>query len=279
MLGVAALPSLIQLIVIFTGYIPESPYTLIVKNKKEEAKEVIGLFYEEEYVNGILEEKEKEIYEDSNNNIDDKVKWTCKGYFIGFMMAIFQAMTGITSYVVFTGHIISVSLFYPVFGLYAPIIITIAQLVGTFISVPILQFMEWKTITLIGGYTIAAFNAIIGALFYLFDENDFQDFALSLILTCIIGFMFTFGVTVGSSAWPYASYMMPSGAIMGGQIFNWLLSGASIIAFSVDVFETGSPYIMIWIYCGVTFFISLLSSCLLINIKGLNVFQVQEKMI
>ena len=47
MLGMTAIPCLIQLLLIAIGYIPESPYTLIVKNKKEEAKKVIALFYEE----------------------------------------------------------------------------------------------------------------------------------------------------------------------------------------------------------------------------------------
>ena len=48
--------------------------------------------------------------------------------------------------------------------------------------------------------------------------------------------MFTFGVTVGSASWPYAGYMMPSGAILIGQILNWLFAGATVIFFSVDVY-------------------------------------------
>ena len=188
------------------------------------------------------------------------------------MLAIFQAMTGIAAYVTQTGHIIAVSLDSPIFSIYTPIVITIAQLVGTFISVPLMQFMEWKTLTLIGGFTCALWNGLIGMFFWFYKEyTSFDEYGLTLGVVTILAFMFTFGITVGSAAWPYAGYMMPSRAILFAQVLNWLLAGCVIIFFSVDVHATGSPSIMIWIYCGVTFFLSCLFWILLINIKGKNV--------
>ena len=50
-------------------------------------------------------------------------------------------MTGIAAYVTQTGHVIAVTLQSPIFSIYTPIVITIAQLVGTFISVPLMQFL------------------------------------------------------------------------------------------------------------------------------------------
>ena len=85
------------------------------------------------------------------------------------MLAIFQAMTGIAAYVTQTGHIIAVSLNSPIFSIYTPIVITIAQLVGTFISVPLMQFMEWITLTLIGGFTCALWNGLIGMFFWFYN--------------------------------------------------------------------------------------------------------------
>lgn len=46
MLGLGLLPSLFQLFFILIGFIPESPFSLIIKNKKEEARDVLTLFYE-----------------------------------------------------------------------------------------------------------------------------------------------------------------------------------------------------------------------------------------
>ena len=142
-----------------------------------------------------------------------------------------------------------------------------------------MQFMEWKTLTLIGGFTCALWNGLIGMFFWFFQEySSFAEYGLTLGVVTIIAFMFTFGITVGSAAWPYAGYMMPSRAILFGQVINWLLAGAVIIFFSVDVNATGTPSIMIWVYCGITFVITCLCSCMMINIKGLTVTEVQEKL-
>lgn len=54
MLIIPVLPSILQLFFIFIGFIPESPYSLIVKNRREQARDVLGIFYEEQYVEQIL---------------------------------------------------------------------------------------------------------------------------------------------------------------------------------------------------------------------------------
>jgi MFS family permease len=278
MLGLAMLPHLILLIFTFVGYIPDSPSSLIVRNKREEARDVLALFYQEEYVNVILEEREKTIYEETNN-ADTTISWVCKGYYIGFQLGIFQALSGIASYVTQTGHVISVSLHNPTFGIYTPIVITIAQLIGTFISVPMLQFLEWKSLILIGGFSLAVLNGLIGMFFYFYDiYEDFQPYALTFAVVLIIAYMFTFGITIGSSVWPYASYMMPSGAVTFAQAISLKLAGLSIMAFSFDVSAMGNPYVIIWVYAGLTLVFSVLNLILMPNIKGLSVVKVQEKL-
>ena len=150
------------------------------------------------------------------------------------MLAFLQALTGIASFVTQTGHVMTVALNEPIFGLYTPIVITICQLVGTFISVPLLYHLQWKTLTLIGGFTCALFNGSTGLFLFLYQNNQsFRPYGVTLTLMSIMMFMFTFGVTVGSSVWPYISYMMPSRSILFAQVFNWLLAGTSIILFSV----------------------------------------------
>lgn len=54
-LGIPLLPSIFQLFFILIGYIPESPHSLIIKNRKESAREVLTLFYEESYVDQMVE--------------------------------------------------------------------------------------------------------------------------------------------------------------------------------------------------------------------------------
>jgi len=47
MLSLGMFAPVVQLLLILVGYIPESPTSLILKNKKEEAKEVLSLFYQD----------------------------------------------------------------------------------------------------------------------------------------------------------------------------------------------------------------------------------------
>ena len=54
MLGLGLLCPFIHLICIVTGYLPESPHSLILKNRKEQAENVLSLFYQDEYVTQIL---------------------------------------------------------------------------------------------------------------------------------------------------------------------------------------------------------------------------------
>ena len=56
-LGVPIIPSIIQLFLIAVGYIPESLHSLILKNRKESAHQVISLFYMDSFVDQVLAEK------------------------------------------------------------------------------------------------------------------------------------------------------------------------------------------------------------------------------
>lgn len=276
MLAIPMLPSIIQLLFIIGGYIPESPHSLILKNRREQARDVLGLFYEEQFVEKILEEKESAIFSSKSQHEEDQVQWSSKGYYLGFQLSIFQVLTGIASFVTQAGHVMSFSLNQPIIGLYTPILITISQLIGTFISIPMLKYIEWRKLTLIGGFSIAFLDALIGLFFYLYATYaDWSEYSMVLSMISIMAFMFTFGVTLGSSVWPYISYMMPPKAITAAVVLNWVLAGLSIIGFSFTTATMGNPYVMMWIYCGVTFVLSVLNWIFMIDIKGLSVRKVQ----
>ena len=62
MLALPAVGPILQMIFLAFGYIPQSPYSLIVRNRRENARDVLALFYEQEYVNLILEDREKAVF-------------------------------------------------------------------------------------------------------------------------------------------------------------------------------------------------------------------------
>jgi hypothetical protein len=189
-------------------------------------------------------------------------------------------MTGIASFVTQAGHVMAFTFKQTSIGLYTPILITIAQLVGTLISVPMLKYFEWRKMTIIGGFTLAVFDALIAVLFYLYDNvysdnSSAQDYILLMSCICIMGFMFTFGTTLGSSVWAYISFMMPSRGVTIASVVNWLLAGGSIIAFSFVTQEMTSPYVMMFIYCAVTLLLSIVFTALSVDVKGLTAKKVQ----
>ena len=61
MLIISVLPGLLQILMVLVGYIPESPVYLIEKNRNDKAKEVMSLFYKEEFVDMALENKVREV--------------------------------------------------------------------------------------------------------------------------------------------------------------------------------------------------------------------------
>lgn len=282
-LAIPLLPSIIQLFFILIGYIPESPHSLILKNRKDTAREVLTLFYEESFVDQLVEERESAIFNKKSELDETKVTWTRKGYIIGFTLAIFQVLTGIASFVTQAGHVMAYTFKQTSIGLYTPVLITISQLIGTFVSVPMLKYFEWRKMTIIGGFSLAFFDAMIGMLLYLYEvpykgNASAQDYILLMTCIFIMFFMFTFGLTLGSSVWPYISFMMPASAVTVASIINWLLAGISIISFSFVTATMTSPYVMMFIYCGVTFVLSIVFTVISIDIKGLSVRKVQMQL-
>lgn len=192
-------------------------------------------------------------------------------------------MTGIASFVTQAGHVMAFTFNQPSIGLYTPVVITIAQLIGTFVSVPMLKYFEWRKMTIIGGFTLATLDAIIAILFCLYEtryngDGTAQDYILLLSCISIMAFMFTFGTTLGSTVWSYISFMMPNKAVTVASVINWLLAGLSIVAFSYVTKEMVSPYVMMFIYCGSTLVLSIVFAVMSIDIKGLTARKVQMKL-
>jgi hypothetical protein len=52
-----------------------------------------------------------------------------------------------------------------------------------------------------------------------------------LSMVVIIIYMFTFGLTFGSSVWPYISFLVPTQNIHQALVVNWICAGIAITCF------------------------------------------------
>lgn len=91
-------------------------------------------------------------------------------------------------------------------------------------------------------------------------------------------FMLTFGMSLGSSVWPYISFMMNAKGVVVASVVNWILAGSSIIAFSFVTNAMTSPYVMLFIYCSITFVLTIVFTVMSINVKGLSAKKVQMQL-
>jgi hypothetical protein len=61
MVGLNAITLALQTVLLLANYVPESPNSLIAKNKTDEAKKVIGMFTLPEFVEQVYKEKALEV--------------------------------------------------------------------------------------------------------------------------------------------------------------------------------------------------------------------------
>lgn len=180
-------------------------------------------------------------------------------------LALFQQFCGISSNVTQAGHVIS---FYnDIVGRYTPIIITLAQLLGTFVSIKLLKAFELKHLTLFGGLILTICNAALGVLFYEFYSNAWR-YSMQLSLTVLIAYMFTFGLTLGSTVWPYISLLLPQNLIKVATFLNWVSAGICIALFEMITGYLHSPYPVYFFYSGITLVASCLNSYLMEPMRG-----------
>ena len=143
-----------------------------------------------------------------------------------------------------------------------------------------LKHIEWKWLTVLGGISLGLWNALIALFFYLYNVIDeFKPYAMTLIMISLMAFMFTFGVTLGSSVWPYISYMLPNRALTAAQSFNWFIAGCAMVSFSVADYVQNNPYLIIWVFAGITLVLSIINAIFMVEVKDLSVRKVQVKLI
>lgn len=152
-----------------------------------------------------------------------------KSLFIGITLAIVQQWCGIVSIVTQAGHVISLE-FIKIdlnVGRYTPIIITLAQLLGTFMSIAVLKRYELRQSIIVGGYSLSFWLMILGILFYFKDWS--ASVYMSLVMLCF--YMITFGLTFGTVVWPYINIVLSKKSGIFASVINWICGGLGIIAF------------------------------------------------
>jgi hypothetical protein len=152
-----------------------------------------------------------------------------KALVIGITLAISQQWCGIVSVVTQAGHVISLefSQYDTQIGRYTPIVITLAQLLGTFLSIAVLKKYELKKSIIVGGFGLVFWLMLLGVLFrYMsWEPSIYISFAM------LNFYMITFGLTYGTVVWPYINLVLSKNSLVFASVLNWICGGLGIIAF------------------------------------------------
>lgn len=87
-------------------------------------------------------------------------------------------------------------------ALYAPLISNFIQLIATAFSVLALAHFGRRTLLLIGNFSLAIIDIIIGILFLILALNNWTP-SVYIALGFIMLFMVSYGVTIGPVVWLY----------------------------------------------------------------------------
>lgn len=242
MLCVMALPAVLFFIALF--FVPESPRWLAVKEKSQQALQIL------EKINGKeIALREMEII---NNSLKNKSDASFKAVFepalrmpliIGIGLAFFQQITGINTIMYYAPLIFEKSGLSIDSAIYQTILIGVINLVFSLVAIYFVDKAGRKPM-LVAGSLLMAISLLILSISFTYNLNSM------ITLVAILLFIASFASTLGPVTWVVISELFPNN--IRGK------------AMSVSI-------VFVWITC---FFVSLLFPVLLEKIGGGNTFLV-----
>ncbi|XP_076055625.1 facilitated trehalose transporter Tret1-like [Oratosquilla oratoria] len=252
---VCMLPTVMHLIGAF--FIKESPYVLLAKGKNEEARESLHFYRgknynvenEMKYINDFLDATKQK-----NLQLKDlKKPYILKPLLISLPLMFFQQFSGInaiTFNVIFifkeAGSTLPDSL--------SSIIIGIMQVVGTGISIFIVDKSGRRFLLLLASGCMSLSLMGLGIFFYLKNNNSELAATMSwLPIFTITAYVFGFSVGFGSIPWMILSELIPPNvkewAVSIGAMINW--SSSFVVTATFDPLKIAlGEFSAYFFYCG-----------------------------
>jgi sugar porter (SP) family MFS transporter len=223
-LGVAAVPALIFLILLFR--IPHSPRWLAGKGRDAEAADVLAAIGDPDPDTTLSRYRDAAIEERTHDG--QRLRWSAHRapMLLAVLVAAFNQFSGINAILYYLNQIFADAGFGSA-DLQA-ILIGLANLVFTLVGMMLIDRIGRKTLLLIGGVGTAICLGI--AALALGDALP-----RTLLLPALVGFIAFFAPSQGAVIWVYISEVFPSGVRARGAALgsgtHWLLNALIALAF------------------------------------------------
>ncbi|MCK4359873.1 MAG: sugar porter family MFS transporter [Candidatus Cloacimonetes bacterium] len=228
MLGIPIIPAGLMYIAVY--FLPNSPRWLMLKNRKEEAKQVLNkLRKTEAEVTSEIKGIEKDLaFKQSGFALFFGNKYFRHAVFLGIGLQIIQQLTGINVIMYYAPEIFKIAGFTTQAQTsWGTVIVGVTNVLATFIAIGLVDKWGRKPIMYRGFIVMGISMLTVGLMFRLgvHSHHAFSFIAIAGILTFIIGFAFSAGPII----WVLCSEIYPlhgrDFGITVSTTTNWVVNG------------------------------------------------------
>ena len=227
-LGVAALPALLFLAMLFT--VPQSSRWLVSQNRLDEAQLILarmGAPDSRAEVESILLSLRSEDGQQHDSLFSRQYSLPI---FLAISIGLFNQLSGINAILYYAPSIFVSAGFSNMSGDLQTVAIGAANLLATFLGVALIDKIGRKTLLLLGA--VGCGLALAGVA-WIFGTNTHQ----ALLLPLLVGFIAFFAISQGAVIWVYLSEVFPTNVRSKGQSLgsssHWIMN--AIVSFSFPI--------------------------------------------
>jgi sugar porter (SP) family MFS transporter len=270
-LGVAALPSALFLLLLFT--IPRSPRWLAEKGRIDEAREVLRRTGEPDYENAlqeIIQSISQQHGQESEPLFQRRYRFPI---FLAISIAMFNQLAGINAILYYLNDIFAHAGYGKLSSSLQAVAIGATNLVFTMIGMSVIDKIGRKILLLIGALGAAA---CLGGVAFLFATSRHQQFLLWLL----VAYIAFFALSQGAVIWVYLSEVFPTRVRAKGQSLgaftHWIMNATIAWTFPTIAGISGAtPFVFFAVMMVLQFVVVLLTYP---ETKGVSLEEMQRRL-
>jgi len=271
MFGVAALPALLFLVLLFT--IPQSPRWLVTQNRVDEARDVLQSIGSSD-PDAELRDIVSSIHLERTEKSEPLFAWKYRfPIFLAVTIGFFNQLAGINAILYYLNDIFSFAGFSGVSGNLQAVAVGATNLLATFLGMSVIDKFGRKTLLLIGSAGMVACLSGVAAVFL---TNSHQ----SMLLWLLIAYIAFFAVSQGAVIWVYIGEVFPNRVRAKGQSLgssaHWVMNAAISFGFPLIAEKShGYPFVFFATMTALQFLVVLF---LYPETKGITLEQMQHEL-
>ena len=219
MIGVMAIPSCLFLAFLFL--VPESPRWLVETNKDDEALKVLSRLNSQSIVQSVFSDI-KDSVKQSSAKLSELFRGPVfKILIVGCLLSVFQQVTGINLIMYYAPSIFKAANFAQSSALFQSALISLVYLTASIMAFLFIDRFGRKPLMIIGSIGMGISLTLL-ALAFIFQHTEGY-----LVLFCIMGFIASFGFSLGPVVWTLIPEIFPNYYRSEGVAFSVFIQWAA----------------------------------------------------